>query len=63
MTTFDPGAREVFTWEGVEILRLMAFLAINPAPIRTEGLEVLVQEVMAAMTMLPSPIFAGPPLS
>ena len=30
-----------------------AFLARRPAPIRTEGLEVLVHEVMAAMTTEP----------
>jgi hypothetical protein len=33
----------------------------QPGPQSTEGLEVLVQEVIAAMTTLPSPIFIGLP--
>jgi len=32
----------------------MAFFASNPAPIKTFGLEVLVHDVIAAITMSPS---------
>jgi hypothetical protein len=32
----------------------MAFLASRPAPTSTEGFEVLVQDVIAAMTTAPS---------
>jgi hypothetical protein len=63
MTTLDPGARDVFTKGGTLSPLATAFLAMRPAPMSTWGLDVLVQEVMAAMTMLPSPIFIGRPLS
>ena len=54
MTTRDPGARLVFT-QGFELSsRSTAFLASNPAPIMTDGFEVLVQLVMAAITTAPS---------
>src|SRR3954454_17363517 len=53
MTTFEPGAREVFT-HGLRLRpRSTAFLASSAAPIITDGLEVLVQEVIAAITTAP----------
>ena len=54
MTTSDPGASEVFT-HGAGLRPLAAALrATRPAPIITAGLEVLVHEVMAAITTEPS---------
>jgi hypothetical protein len=53
VTAREPGPREVFTWEGVFRPLAAAFLASRPAAIMTPGLEVLVQEVMAAMTTSP----------
>src|SRR5665213_3016255 len=54
MTTLEPGARLVFT-QGLEVRpRSTAFFATRPAAISTDGFEVLVQLVMAAMTTLPS---------
>src|SRR5438876_296429 len=54
MTTFEPGARLVFT-HGLDFSpRSTAFFARSPAAISTEGFEVLVQLVIAAMTTLPS---------
>ena len=53
MTTIDPGASEVFTQEGTVRPFSTAFLANNPAATSTEGFEVLVQLVMAAITTLP----------
>src|SRR5260370_3291279 len=54
MTTFDPGARLVFT-HGFDLRPFStAFFARSPAAIITEGLEVLVQLVMAAITTEPS---------
>ena len=53
MTTFDPGARLVFT-QGFRVSpRSTAFLATRPAPIMTPGLDVFVQLVMAATTTEP----------
>src|SRR5918998_1113676 len=53
MTTLDPGAREVLT-HGWEVRpRSTALRARSPAASITDGLEVLVQEVMAAMTTWP----------
>src|ERR1700733_619751 len=54
MTTFEPGASEVFTQGWMERPFSTARLATNPAATKTEGLEVLVQLVMAAMTTAPS---------
>src|SRR5437762_5016494 len=52
-TTCEPGASEVFT-HGFEVKPAFAALrASNPAPIITLGLDVLVQEVMAAITTSP----------
>ena len=56
MTTFDPGARDVFT-HGLTVRPFStAFLATSPAAIITDGLEVLVQLVIAAITTSPSPM-------
>src|SRR3954453_8812579 len=55
-TTWLPGASEVFT-HGFAFRPLAAALRANrPAPISTLGLEVLVQEVIAAITTSPWPI-------
>src|SRR3954447_5122046 len=53
MTTLDPGASVVFTHGLVVKPRSTAFLASSAAPIITWGLDVLVQEVMAAITTCP----------
>src|SRR5215207_7120613 len=53
MTTLDPGASVVFTHGLVVSPRSTAFLASSAAPIITCGLEVLVQEVIAAITTCP----------
>src|SRR3954454_22245546 len=53
MTTFDPGASVVFTHGLAVSPRSTAFLASSAAPIITCGLEVLVQEVIAAITTWP----------
>src|SRR3954447_10147204 len=53
MTTFDPGASDVLT-HGLRCRpRSTAFFASRPAPTITNGLEVLVHEVMAATTTAP----------
>src|SRR5260370_29559992 len=53
MTTLDPGASVVFT-QGLRFRPLStAFLASSAAPTMTEGLDVFVHEVMAAITTLP----------
>ena len=54
MTTFEPGARLVFTHGLVVRPRSAAFLATRPAAIMTDGFDVFVQLVMAAMTTEPS---------
>ncbi|MNZ91580.1 hypothetical protein D3C78_1105690 [compost metagenome] len=52
-TTCDPGASEVFT-HGLDFSPLATALrARRPAAMRTEGLEVFVQEVMAAIATSP----------
>src|SRR5688500_11322127 len=53
MTTFDPGASVVFTHGLVSSPRSTAFLASRPAASITDGFDVLVQLVMAAMTTSP----------
>ena len=54
MTTFEPGAKLVFT-QGFEVRpRSTAFFASRPAPSISDGFEVLVQLVIAAMTTEPS---------
>ncbi len=53
MTTLEPGASVVLT-HGLRVRpRSTAFLASSAAPIMTCGFDVLVQEVMAAMTTAP----------
>ena len=53
MTTLEPGASEVFT-HGLRVKpRSRALRATRPAPTITSGLEVLVQDVIAAMTTAP----------
>src|SRR3954470_13214091 len=53
VTTFDPGARLVFTHGLRGRPRSNAFLATRPAPIITLGFDVLVQLVIAAITTAP----------
>src|SRR5580700_2662477 len=53
MTTLEPGARVVFTHGLRSRPNSTAFLATRAAPIITEGLEVLVHEVIAAITTEP----------
>src|SRR3954451_22902204 len=53
MTTLEPGASEVFTHGLRARPRSTAFLASSAAAIMTEGFEVLVQEVIAAITTAP----------
>src|SRR3954469_8242940 len=55
-TTCEPGASEVFT-HGFALRPLAAALrARRPAAINTDGFDVLVQEVMAAITTSPWPM-------
>src|SRR5271169_1583668 len=52
-TTCEPGASEVFT-HGLAVKPLAAALRANrPAPIITLGFDVLVQDVIAAITTSP----------
>ena len=60
MTTFEPGARLVFTLGSTRSPASTAFLATRPAPTITVGFEVLVQLVIAAITTAPSPTLAVP---
>ena len=53
MTTVDPGASEVFTHGLTSSPRSTALRASSPAASITEGLEVLVQLVIAAITTRP----------
>ncbi|MNP81208.1 hypothetical protein D3C76_1795100 [compost metagenome] len=54
MTTLEPGASELLT-HGLRVRPFStAFFATSPAAIITLGLEVLVQEVIAAITTAPS---------
>src|SRR5919202_393070 len=53
MTTFEPGASEVFTHGWRVSPRATALRASRPAPSITEGLEVFVHDVIAAMTTCP----------
>src|SRR5258708_2034809 len=53
MTTFEPGAKLVLTQTGVRRPFSTAFWATSPAPTMTEGLDVLVQLVIAATTTEP----------
>src|SRR6266566_7443731 len=53
MTTLDPGARVVFTHGLRSRPASTAFFASSAAPTMTDGFDVLVQEVMAAITTEP----------
>src|ERR671929_397146 len=53
VTTLEPGARLVFTCGSTESPFSTAFFAKRPAPIITDGFEVFVQLVMAAITAEP----------
>src|SRR3990170_6123825 len=53
VTTFEPGARLVFTHGLDDNPRSTAFFATSPAPIITLGFDVFVQLVIAAMTTAP----------
>jgi hypothetical protein len=53
LTTFDPGARLDFTQGFRSRPRSTAFFARSPAATMTEGFEVFVQEVIAAITTAP----------
>src|SRR6185503_8681674 len=53
MTTLEPGASVVFTQGRLCRPRSTAFLASSAAPIITDGFDVLVHEVIAAMTTAP----------
>src|SRR5919109_1669338 len=53
MTTLEPGAREVFTHGLAARPRSTALRASRPAASITDGLEVLVQLVIAAITTWP----------
>ena len=55
MTTWLPGASEVFTQGFVRRPFATALRARSPAPIITLGFEVLVHEVIAAITTSPWP--------
>src|SRR5215207_9295876 len=53
MTTLEPGASVVFTQGLRSRPRSTAFLASSAAATMTDGLDVLVQEVIAAITTAP----------
>src|SRR6267378_6239729 len=53
VTTFDPGARLVLTHGLLRSPRSTAFFAMRAAATITDGLDVLVQLVIAAMTTEP----------
>src|SRR5262245_43440341 len=63
VTTFDPGAKLVFTCPGTVRPRSAAFFATRPAAIITVGFEVFVHDVMAAITTEPCASFELPPLT
>jgi hypothetical protein len=64
VTTFEPGASEVFTHGLRPSPAATAFLASSPAPSITDGFEVFVQLVIAAITTAPwsSPSFSTRPV-
>src|SRR5215207_8783358 len=63
VTTLDPGARLVFTCGSTFRPFSTAFLASSPAPIMTDGFEVFVQLVIAAMTAEPCVMYTSSPSS
>ena len=63
MTTCEPGANVVLT-QGLRVRPFStAFLASKPAAIITDGLDVFVQEVIAAITTEPCATSKFSPLS
>ena len=54
MTTSEPGASEVFTHGADVSPRATAFRASSPAAIITDGFDVFVHDVIAAITTAPS---------
>src|SRR6185369_1822830 len=54
-TTWEPGASDVFTHDLDLRPSFAALRASRPAPIITDGLDVLVQDVIAAITTSPLP--------
>src|SRR5690349_2176869 len=54
VTALDPGASEVFTHGLAVRPSARALRASRPAPIGTDGFDVLVHEVIAAITTAPS---------
>ena len=64
MTAREPGASEVLTVGPTRSPRATALRASSPAPTITVGLEVLVQDVIAAMATEPVRMMtARPPTS
>src|ERR1700742_5096793 len=63
MTTLDPGASVVLTQGLLVSPASTAFLASRAAPTMTDGLDVLVQEVMAAITTEPWSMVTSVPSS
>src|SRR3954453_19416420 len=63
MTTFEPGASDVLTQGLLCRPRSTAFFASRPAATITNGLDVLVQEGMAATTTAPGSPSTPPPSS
>jgi len=61
VTTREPGANEVFTHGLLLSPASTAFFASSPAPTITQGLEVFVHEVIAAITTCPLSIVAAFP--
>src|SRR5580765_6585377 len=61
VTTFEPGAMLVFTNGFTVSPRSTAFRASRPAPIMTDGFDVFVHDVIAAITTAPWPSAALPP--
>src|SRR3954451_9550665 len=61
MTTFEPGASDVFTQGLLCRPRSTAFFASRPAPTITNGFDVLVHDVMAATTTAPWSISTSSP--
>src|SRR5918993_2810664 len=63
MTTLEPGARLVLTQGLRSSPRSTAFFASSAAPTMTDGLDVLVHEVIAAITTAPWSISVSVPSS
>ena len=63
MTTFEPGARVVFTQGLLRNPFSTAFFARRAAPIITLGFEVFVQDVIDAITTAPFVTEVALPLS